>query len=200
MSDSSYVVDERKKKRDKPSIDILGKIAKKIKKVKHLDIVIAVSVIALILVFSLGAFGGSKTENNNKNVSVSSDYTSIETRVCNVLSQIKGAGQVSVMINFDGSGEIVPATTTNSSLNTTNDKSSTGDRTTESKTDSVSPVIIQQNGEDTPLIVKEISPKVVGVVVVAEGASDVTVRINLLQAVQTLLRVDADKVEIFTMK
>lgn len=39
-----------------------------------------------------------------------------------------------------------------------------------------------------------------GVVVVAEGAGDLQVRIELARAVQTLLRLDADAVEIFKME
>ena len=198
MNDASYVVDRRKTKKKSSNGDIFGGIFKKIKKVKHLDIVIAVAVVGLALLFIVSSFtsiGESAT------VAVKEvDYLELEDRVCNVLSEIKGAGRVKVMINFSDTGEIVTATTNNSSTDKTVDTSSSGDRTTESKTDNVSPVIIQRDGEDTPLIVKEIAPEVLGVVVVAEGADNVGVRINLLQAVQTLLNVKADKVEIFAMK
>lgn len=198
MSDSSYVVDKRKTKKAKSNIEGFGGIIKKIKKVKHLDIVLAVAVVGLALIFALSSFGGGTTSTSTSVESV--DYLDLENRVCDVLGQIKGAGRVKVMINFADSGEIVTATTSNTSHDKTTDKSGSGDRTTESKTDVTSPVIIEKNGEDSPLIVKEIAPEVLGVVVVAEGADKASVRINLLQAVQTLLRVDASKVEIFTMK
>jgi hypothetical protein len=45
----------------------------------------------------------------------------------------------------------------------------------------------------------EVGGEPLGVVVVAEGAGDLTVRIELAQAVQTLLRLPADAVEIFKM-
>ena len=197
MNESSYVVDKRKAKKTKNTSDVFGGIIKKIKRVKHLDIVLAVAVVGLALIFVLSSFGGeTKTVANDESV----EYLSLESRVCEVLSEIKGAGKVKVMINFADSGEIVTATTSNTSEDKTTDKSTSGNRTTESKTDVTSPVIIEKNGEDSPLIVKEIAPKVLGVVVVAEGADKANVRINLLQAVQTLLRVEADKVEIFTMK
>lgn len=197
MAECGYVVDKRKTKRKKMDNDVLGGIFKKIKKVKHLDIVIAVAVVGLALVFALSVFGGSEEKAVKTN---DVDYLALEDRVCEVLGQIKGAGKVRVMINFSDSGEIVTATTNNSSIDKTTDTSTSGNRTTESKTDNVSPVIIQKDGEDTPLIVKEIAPDVLGVVVVAEGADNVAVRINLLQAVQTLLNVDSNRVEIFTMK
>ena len=198
MNDASWVVDKRKGKKKQQNGTLFG-FLNKIKRVKHLDIVVAVAVVGLALIFGLSAFGGN-TSTTTSNTIEKVDYTSLENRVCEVLSQIKGAGNVKVMINFSDSGEIITATTSNSSTDKTTDTSASGDRTTESKTDSTSPVIIKQDGKDTPLIVKEIAPEVLGVVVVAEGAGNVGVRINLLQAVQTLLRVDADKVEIFTMK
>lgn len=198
MNDASYVVDRRKTKKKSSNGDILGGIFKKIKKVKHLDIVIAVAVVGLALLFIVSSF--TSTGESATDAVKEVDYLELEDRVCDVLSEIKGAGRVKVMINFSDTGEIVTATTNNSSTDKTVDTSSSGDRTTESKTDNVSPVIIQRDGEDTPLIVKEIAPEVLGVVVVAEGADNVGVRINLLQAVQTLLNVKADKVEIFAMK
>ncbi len=46
---------------------------------------------------------------------------------------------------------------------------------------------------------REDQPKVRGVIVVAQGAGDIGVRMNLLNAVKTLLNVEADKVEILKM-
>ena len=46
---------------------------------------------------------------------------------------------------------------------------------------------------------KENQPEVRGVIVVAQGAEDISVRMNLLNAVTTLLNVSADKVEILKM-
>ena len=137
---------------------------------------------------------------NDKTTLSESEYFQIENRLCDVLSKINGAGNVSVMINFAGTSELITATTSDVSQDKTSDYDSSGNRVTESKTESISPVIIRKDGEDTPLIVKEILPDIVGVVVVAEGADRLSVKLNLLQAVQTLLDVSADKVEIFSMK
>lgn len=46
------------------------------------------------------------------------------------------------------------------------------------------------------LIIKEKQPKVRGVIVIAEGAQDISIRNNILSAVMTLLDVTAEKVEI----
>lgn len=44
------------------------------------------------------------------------------------------------------------------------------------------------------------SAKPIGVVVVAEGADNIALRLEIARAVQTLLQLDADAVEIFKMK
>ena len=40
----------------------------------------------------------------------------------------------------------------------------------------------------------------VGAVIVAEGAGDITVRLNLLRAAETLLGLDANQVDVFLME
>ena len=46
---------------------------------------------------------------------------------------------------------------------------------------------------------KENSPEIKGVIVVAEGADDIAVRLNLLSAVQTILDISPDKVNVYKM-
>ena len=60
------------------------------------------------------------------------------------------------------------------------------------------PIIITQNGEETPLVLMEILPVVKGVVVVAEGAKDVGVKLQLLEAVQALLSLSSGNIQILT--
>ena len=60
------------------------------------------------------------------------------------------------------------------------------------------PIVVKQNGEEKPLVLMEILPVVKGVVVVAEGAKDISVRLNLLEAVQSLLGLDSKSVQILT--
>ena len=49
-------------------------------------------------------------------------------------------------------------------------------------------------------MLKEIMPEIKGVVVVAKGASNAVVRLNIVRTVQILLGVTYDKIEVFTFK
>ena len=197
MAERFSVIDNRKNKGKTAKATWFDKTFEKIKKVKNLHIVLSVVAVAII---GLLFFSFDSGTSENKTTLSESEYFQIENRLCDVLSKINGAGKVSVMINFAGTSELITATTSDVSQDKTSDYDSSGNRVTESKTESISPVIIRKDGEDTPLIVKEILPDIVGVVVVAEGADRLSVKLNLLQAVQTLLDVSADKVEIFSMK
>ena len=194
MAENKYVIDNRKK-----SVNVFQKIKNKIQKVKNLNLVLGIATACIVLLCMFSMFGVNDNAVETK-LESESYYKQVEDRLAHVLSQIKGAGEVKVMINYSGTSEIITATTKNTSTDKTTDNGSNSNRVTESKTEITEPVIIQQNGEDVPVIIKEILPDIVGVIVVAEGAKDMSVKLNLVSAIQTLLNVSADKVEIFAMK
>ena len=97
-----------------------------------------------------------------------------------------------VVINYESSRELVPAT----SEDIQSSSSSEDDKYTESRTEKKG-IATSSGGE--AVIIREDQPKVRGVIVVAQGAGDIGVRIDLLNAVTTLLNVEADKVEILKM-
>jgi stage III sporulation protein AG len=51
-----------------------------------------------------------------------------------------------------------------------------------------------------PVIKEEIYPVVKGIVVVASGADDISVKLNILSIIQTVIEVDNSKINIFAGK
>ena len=100
-----------------------------------------------------------------------------------------------VIINYESTAERVPAFSEDRQVSKS-DSQDTSSETTSEKSDIAT---VQGNGASEALIVKENQPEVRGVIVVAQGAEDISVRMNLLNAVTTLLNVSADKVEILKM-
>ncbi len=185
------IVKKTQKNSEKPKI---AGIMEKIKNIKHIEVIIAIClIVAVIGIYLSGTEKNTKTNTEEKTVSQTNTDV-YEEKLKAVLSEINGAGKVDVMITYNSSSEIITANTTTVS----SDKTNSSDRSAESKNETVSPVLINQSGTTTPLIVKEILPDVKGVIVIAEGADDIKVRLNLVNAVCTALAVDADKVEIFT--
>ena len=170
-------------------------IFKKLKSIKNIELIIAAIFIGIILIifFSGSLFGGEKDE--TVTFTLNEYGSALEKKMEKILSDINGAGKVSVMITFDSGVEIITASTISKQSNTVIDDYSGGYRETKSVTENDSPLII--NGK--AVVLKEIEPTVKGVVIVSEGADSVRVKIELTKAVSTLLSLQPEKIEIFEM-
>lgn len=112
-----------------------------------------------------------------------------------MLSQIKGAGEVQVTIKLASSrlGEYVLDST--ASTKTTSEKDQGGGvRTINEDTDSTQMVIIQEDGGQAPVLKQEQAAEILGVLVVAKGACDSKVKMDLFLASKVALGVDAQKI------
>ena len=147
----------------------------------HYFIIIVLAVIAIFV-----CVGGFEKKENSEQVILGSDeyVLELEKRLSKTLSEVEGAGNVSVIITVESGMETVLAT------EKTITETSSGKEVVES------PVII--NGKT--IVLKELYPKINGVVIVAEGANNITVMRKIQQATTSLLGVDLDRIEILTMK
>ena len=139
----------------------------------------------------------SSLSSSVSNVSYTSslEYSNIlESKLKGLLGGIDGVGNVSVMVTLESGPELKIATQIDERTNTTTNSSGT----TTSVTIVEEPIIITQKGEDSPLVLMEILPVVKGVVVVAEGAKDVGVKLQLLEAVQALLDLPSVNIQILS--
>jgi len=100
------------------------------------------------------------------------------------LSSVSGAGKVSVVITVESGMQTVLASKTV----TTSDEN--GTKIEES------PIIV--NGKT--VVIKELYPKITGVLIVAQGANNISVLSKLQQATVSLLDIELNQIEILTMK
>jgi len=186
----------------------------RLKKVKNIEYFIFILAIAIIISLLGNLFQPQpkekegETEANSdavlseseKGASKGDGSTDREKRLKEVLSAIQGAGRVDVMITYKTGKEVIPAMNTVESNTETEEKDSNGGIRRVSQTDVNSqPVSLDTPDGSQPLIAREIEPEVQGVIVVAEGARDIRVRVGLQQAVQTLLGIQSNQVEVFVM-
>ncbi len=115
-----------------------------------------------------------------------------ETRLKEALSKIKGAGAVEVMLTYENGRELVPAYETDTQM-------SQADGVVSSNA-STRPVTVTSGGQEEAVVLKEVEPLIRGVIVIAEGAEDIGVRMDLARAASKALGVEAEKVEVFTME
>ena len=178
-----------------------SKLINKLKSIKHIEVYLIILVLVVVLVIWFGDFGTNNTKEKNQvssTNSLSAYTTELEQKLENTLSKIDGAGDVCVMITLDGSSQLILAYETESKSNTTDNTTANGTSTkTNNTTANSTPIIINSNGQSTPLVLSEIMPEIKGVVVVCEGASNIRVKLNILEAVQALLGVNSSQIEIF---
>lgn len=121
-------------KKQKSSWFSNSKLFQKLKSIKHIEIIIAVIFAVIVLLIYLSSVNPVKRTQ-------SSASTNLEMRLESILSDIEGAGNVSVLIN-----------------NTDN--------------------------------------QIDGVIIVASGADNVFVKMNILKAVETVLKIPTAQIEI----
>ncbi len=176
----------------------------KLKKIKHIKVILVILLACLVLFVWLIDWGGKEDKSAENSLISSVSSTSVyakelEGRLETALGKISGAGDVKVMITFDGVTELVLATTKDEKTSSTSNTTSSGaNNTTQTTTVSVEPILITVNGSTTPIVLMEILPEIKGVVVIAQGANNVRVKLDLLKAIQALLEVSSSQVEVFT--
>ncbi|GHV00950.1 hypothetical protein FACS1894211_09640 [Clostridia bacterium] len=164
---------------------------------KKLQLAVAVALVAVVLIiyFSTLNFGGTQKNTAEAQSQTAEEYRDkVQRELESFLTGVKGAGKVKALVNFESSPELVIAYITNN--NKTSNVGADG-KLNENSQSSESPVILNQGGSQVPLVLKEIYPKVTGVIVAAEGANDTAVRLALLDAVRTYFHIDSSIVQVF---
>lgn len=126
----------------------------------------------------------------------------LEKRLEQTLSLVEGAGNVRVMVTINYGKEIVVAQNIDATESVNDEKDNEGGtRNVQSKSEKNTFVMLRQkDGSEYPLILKEIEPKVEGVVIVAEGGDNIVVKDALVRAACSVLGAQSHKVEVLKMK
>ncbi|MGI6225442.1 MAG: stage III sporulation protein AH [Peptococcales bacterium] len=116
----------------------------------------------------------------------------------NILGQIAGVGEVAVNLTLESSAEYHYATNHKVDKTQVSERAQDGSTraTDETREDTQLVMKNMTQGQDEPVIVKEIRPQVVGVMIVAQGANDLLIKEKISSAVQTLLDIPAHRVTV----
>jgi stage III sporulation protein AG len=153
----------------------------------------------LFLIGGSELVGGKKEMNQSvtlEELEMSPDfYKDVEKKIAHVLSNIKGAGRVEVLITYDRSVERVYAYETRSN-------NSEGGRDQIKESDKELKIAYKEDskGGRVPVLIKEVHPAAKGAIVIAEGGSNPEVKANLSQAIQVLLKLSAHNVQVLPRK
>lgn len=144
--------------------------------------------------------GFNETYNEEKTDTV--DYVSeLESKLEVLLSEMEGAGKVKVLITLRSSVEkVVEKDMPLTRSNTSEQDAEGGTRQVNNVDSGESTVYIKEGNGETPYVVKTISPRVEGVLVLAEGAGSGSVSKNIADAIQAIFDIEAHKIMVVKMK
>ncbi|WNQ09398.1 stage III sporulation protein AG [Paenibacillus aurantius] len=124
-----------------------------------------------------------------------------ETQLRDILQKIVGVGEVEVMVQIDSTEETVVEKNTKETQQSTNEQDKEGaNRRVTDVTRSGEVVLYEVSGSQTPVIVKSIKPKIRGVLIVARGAENLTVKKLLVEAVERGLDVPSNRISVAPRK
>ena len=176
---------------------------------KNRDIVLALAAILVVLLaYRLFFPGENKLASGNSPPEAmpqsqpterNDEEAKLEERLETILSQIRNAGEVRVLVTFASGREIVPAVSVDEQSDSASESSEGNDRQSSSATQRSVPVTVAGQNGASLMILKEMTPEILGVVVVAEGAGDILVRLELARAVQTALDIPQHRIDVFAM-
>ena len=126
--------------------------------------------------------------------------TYMEQKLEELLTQMKGVGKVSVMITLSESEELVVEKDGPQSRTNLNESDASGGNRVTTQMDSDLVTVFSSRGDDsTPYVVKTLSPRIQGVVVVAQGADSGQVNQNITELVQALFDIESHKIKVVKM-
>jgi stage III sporulation protein AG len=116
-----------------------------------------------------------------------------------ILNKIEGVGNVSVLITYS-EAEVtkVPMYNENNTVNESEESSSGETVKKTTSTTSNKEVII--GSDDNPVIQTIETPKIEGAIITAQGASNITVKSNIISAIEAATGLATHKIQVFEMK
>ncbi len=126
--------------------------------------------------------------------------TYLEEELETILSKVKGVGEVSVMITLESSEEIITQKDESLVLNETMEQDAQGGTRTVTGTDRKEETVFQKvEGEETPYITKTKLPEISGVLIVAQGAGNATVKKRIVEIAEALFALEVHEITVVEM-
>lgn len=191
----------------------MNKLKEMFKGKKKTENLLVLLVLLIIVVIAINYIWNSdeKKENNVKRESQSNEIKQVSTenikdkteeKLENILSKISGVGKVRVMITYSVSSSITPVYDETSKVSNTTENDDSGGTRTITQTENDKQIVYKENsdGSKEPITKNTESPKMEGAIIVAEGAENIEVKTNIIEAVEAATGLATHKIQVFKME
>ena len=179
----------------------LARIGQKLRENKKLELCVYGGIALVVIVCYAVSFLPEKRQAQPEGTETAATEATgdLEKRLKAVLGCIRGAGRVEVMVTYETGTELVTAMTKNVNSNQSESSDEGRTSTQTETTESSEPATVSAGGSDEPIVLMEKQPVVRGVIVVAEGAADIRVKLDLQRAVKAVLDIPLSQIEVFEL-
>lgn len=187
---------------------------------RNIENLVVFLVLLIITMIAINTIWGDKKEDSNeqnnntsyKQLADNLDNTissnnqqfneyNLEQNLEDILSKIAGVGKVQVLITYSETSEVVAMYNEQYTSSNTEETDTNGGVRKIEQTDTSKEIIYEEkNGEKTPITQKVIMPKIEGAIITAEGAGDVNIKTNIIQAVSAATGLATYRIQVFQMK
>jgi stage III sporulation protein AG len=194
---------------------LLAKFENKGNKKTIENLVVFVIILVATIIFINYIWNGDKKKDNNKqnvlvnnqleeqNISSSNNYTSgsLENQIEELLKKLAGVEDVKVLITYSETNKVVPMYNEDVQQSTTQEEDNQGGVRTINENSNKKEVVYQENnGQKIVVTSSVVTPEIKGAVVLAKGASNSSVKSNIIQAVEAATGLPTHKIQVFEMK
>jgi stage III sporulation protein AG len=182
-----------------------GNNKKKIENLVFFLIILIVVLVAINLIWKDKKEDTKSTDSNKKLATQEQSITEQkDNNLCNqledILQKINGVGKVKVLITYSQTSQTVPLYNEDSSQKDTQEQDKTGGTRKVVETDVKKEVIYQEtNGTKIPITQSTVSPKVEGAIITAQGATNTSIKADIIQAVEAVTGLASHKIQVFAM-
>ncbi|MBE7023296.1 MAG: hypothetical protein IJ285_04625 [Clostridia bacterium] len=157
-------------------------------------------IIFVVIAVGILALGSCDGENNNKQETIVTETTSnniayakeMAENLEKMLSSVKGAGTVKVMMSFETMDEKVLAVNKKNSLETEITEQGSANNSLEEE----NIIIVGSGGDEKPYILRENLPAPSGILIAATGAENESVRLELYEAAKALYGISGHRIKV----
>ena len=159
-------------------------------------------ILLVILIIVINSLYGKSEEEISTPVNTVQEKTKVdelELKLEKILSMIEGAGKVNVMISYLSSIEQIPLYDKSENITITEEMDKEGGtRKTKQSSNEESVVFEEKSSNRVPVIKQTIMPEIIGVIAVSEGASNIKVRENIINAIEATVNVPSHRIQVFS--
>ncbi|SMO40024.1 stage III sporulation protein AG [Melghirimyces algeriensis] len=136
-------------------------------------------------------------KSKNKKMTMKEYEEMYEAQLSDVLGNMVGVEDVSVMVNLESSEEQVLEKDIKKSEKITDEKDLKGGTRKIHEDNKDEKVVLYRNGDsEQPIVIKKVKPQVRGVLVVAEGVENLKVKAAMVEAIQRLMDVPVHRISV----